>query len=296
MGMSLQSPDPPFQFHLVPCGDVLLHVAESGAGAAIIFLHGFPEHWRAFAPMMTTLSPDFRCIAPDQVGYGLSSRPTDLARYTLDALSDDVANLIAHLGLKTVHMVAHDWGGLVAWHFAGRHSDVLDRLVVFNAPHPFCLQSALDHDQAQRQASHYANRFSQPNSHDELVAREPEALWNAFFGADEAAGWLSQSDKAALLENWARPDAWTTMLNWYRATGFDYGGNTQVVRNKPVKIHAPTLLIWGQKDPLFAPSVLAPHSDFVSNFRLEMIEDGGHSVFRQHPKRCSDLVRDFLLE
>jgi epoxide hydrolase 4 len=292
--MSSQQPKSHFQFQHLVCGDVKLHIGEIGCGPPVIFLHGFPEHWQAFAPMMTVMAPSFRCIAPDQRGYGKSDRPLDSGAYKIDCLADDVAQLIEAMGLTRVHIVAHDWGGLVAWHFASRYPSLLDRLVIFNAPHPFCLQSALDSDPAQRLASGYAHQFSQTSSHEALNARSLEALWAAFFGADEAAGWMAPSDKAAILKNWSQPDAWRTMLNWYRAAPFDYTGNETIARQKPAIITAPTLLIWGQKDPLFAPSVLNGHTDLVTNLRLEMIADGGHSVFRQYREHSCKLVLDFL--
>jgi epoxide hydrolase 4 len=294
IGMSPQQPKSEFHFQHVMCGDVRLHVAEVGSGPAIIFLHGFPEHWQAFATMMQVLAPSFRCIAPDQRGYGKSDRPLDSNAYAIDQLADDIALLIQRLGLIRAHIVAHDWGGLVAWHFASRHPNLLDRLVIFNAPHPFCLQTALDSDPAQRLASAYAHQFSQPNAHEALNMRGAEALWTAFFGADETAGWISPIDKAAILENWAQADAWQTMLNWYRAAGFSYRGDTQTKRPTPETIVASTLLIWGQKDPLFVPSALLGHGDFIRDFRVEMLAEGGHAAFRQFPDQCVALLRDFL--
>lgn len=290
----LQSAKEIFKFHHLGCDDVSLHVAEIGGGRPIIFLHGFPEHWRAFEPMVTALAPRFRCIAPDQRGYGKSDRPLDPTSYVIDRLCDDVACVVTNLGLEKAHIVAHDWGGLVAWHFAGQHPNLLDRLVVFNAPHPFCLQAALDKDPAQRRASLYAQQFSQPNAYQDFATRDQNALWSAFFGADEAAGWMSASDKAAILANWDQPDAWRTMLNWYRAAGFDYGGDAQIVRTPPPTLIAPALLVWGQQDPLFAPSVLPLHRDLMPSLRIEVMPDGGHSVFRQFPEHCADLVSDFL--
>lgn len=292
--MSSHQPSHAFHFQYIVCSDIRLHVAELGSGQPVIFLHGFPEHWRAFAPLMQALAPGFRCIAPDQRGYGKSDRPLGSDAYSIDQLADDIALLIQALGLARAHIVAHDWGGLVAWHFASRHRELLDRLVIFNAPHPSCLQAALDGDSDQRLASSYADQFSQPKSHEALNARDPEALWSAFFGNDEAAGWLSSTDKAAILENWSQADAWSTMLNWYRAAGFDYSGNLQVNRPKPAIIDAPTLLIWGQNDPVFASSALKGHRDFILDFRLEMLAEGGHSVFRQYREKCNALVSEFL--
>jgi epoxide hydrolase 4 len=278
----------------IRCGDISLQIAETGQGPPIIFLHGFPEHWRAFLPMMQALAPEFRCIAPDQRGYGQSSRPLDVEAYHIDILADDIAKLLLQIGQERAHVVAHDWGGLVAWHFAGRHPDLLDRLVIFNAPHPFCLQRALDETPAQRLASNYAARFAEIGSHQFFENRNAEDVWTDFFGADEAADYLSSADKAALLRCWQQPAAWQTMLNWYRAAGFDYGGIPSLWRPKPQVIKAPTLLIYGARDPLFTPSAWEGHDEFVENFQLDILPEGGHSVFRQYRQHCHARVRSFL--
>lgn len=298
MSSLLEQPPSQFQFRRVNIGAVTLHVAEIGKGAPTLFLHGFPEYWRAFAPMMTQLCDQFRCIAPDQRGYNLSDRPHDVEAYHIDKLADDVAVLIETLGLGRVNLVAHDWGGVVAWHFAGKYYDLLDRLVIFNAPHPFCLQHALDTDPVQRAASTYAARFAQHNSEQDLESQEPEDLWTAFFSRDEKQGWLGEGDKKAMLDAWAQPDAWRTMLNWYKAAGFDYSGANQAARpippTIPPKIKAETLLVWGAADPLFAPSCLTGLSDIVDALTLKTIQGGGHAVFREDTVYFGNLVRAFL--
>ena len=284
-----------FSLKRLKCGDITLNIAECGAGSPVIFLHGFPEHWRAFAPIMETLSDQFQCIAPDQRGYGFSDRPLSTQSYSIDCLADDIAALMDQMGLAKAYIVAHDWGGLVAWHFASRHAALLDRLIIFNAPHPYCLQHALNTDPAQRLASNYSARFSKKDAHIEISARTPESLWQSFFGADERAGKMSPAQKAAILEAWDQEGAWPAMLNWYQASDFDYQGETSTLRLLPAPIVAPTLLIWGDQDPIFTQSALDSHSDIVQNFTLKIVRGGGHAVFRDDPTHYGQMLRDFLL-
>lgn len=285
-----------FQLSYVVANNIVLHIAETGVGPPIIFLHGFPEHWRAFAPMMRQLGSQFHCLAPDQRGNNLSSRPIGIEAYQIDTLADDVAGLVSALGLIRVHIVAHDWGGLVAWHFASRYPDLLRRMVVFNAPHPFCLQNALDIDAGQRAASLYAAQFAQKDSHLAPMFQNPESLWSGFFAKDETNGWLNDADKWAILNAWQPEGAWQAMLNWYRAAGFDYSGSNNTEREVPIKVVAPTLLVWGEADTLFAPSSLHGLSDIVPDLHIKMIKDGGHCAFRENLDGCVSIVRSFLLE
>jgi epoxide hydrolase 4 len=283
-----------FQQHFAQTNGINMHVVETGTGPPVLFLHGFPEHWRAFAPMMLALATEFRCIAPDQRGYNLTDRPNGSQNYTIDILASDIAGLIEALDTGPVDIVAHDWGGLVAWHFAGQYPHLLKRLVVFNAPHPVCLQHALDNDPAQREASAYAAQFASPSAHLTLATQGPAALWTTFFGADAAKGWLTPADKDAILTAWAKEGAWEAMLNWYRAAGFDYTGSPAAPRTTPPLIDAPALLVWGGRDTLFAPSVLQGLTKIAPHCQVHIVPEGGHSLFREDRAACVALVRDFL--
>lgn len=285
---------PKFDFNRVACGQVALNVASIGAGRPLVFLHGFPEHWRAFEPMMIALHDQFECIAPDQRGYGLSDRPLSAGAYHIDLLVGDVAGLIKALGHSKVDIVAHDWGGLVGWHFAGLYPELVERLVIFNAPHPYCFQAALDRDPEQRAASSYAAQFSKVGAHHAFDAQAPQELWNRFFARDMAMGFLDQHDMAEQMAMWQEPHAWETMLNWYQAGDFDFTGTCTAKRKEPSPIGIDTLLVWGNRDPLFRPCVLDGLASIAPLCTLKTFPDCGHAVFRERPTQSAALVRAFL--
>jgi pimeloyl-ACP methyl ester carboxylesterase len=278
----------------IVCGAITLNVAMIGEGPPVVFLHGFPEHWRAFSQMMKALSWRYHCIAPDQRGFGQSPRPRDQNDYRIDFLADDIANMITALGYERVDIVAHNWGGLVAWHFGSRHRDLVRKMVIFNAPHPYCLQLALDTDPVQRAASSYAAQFALANSHKAFEAKADSETWDAIFGRDFAEGFLSQDDKAIQIAQWKQDGAWEAMLNWYRAAGFDYSGNPSQRRQPPNPVISPTLLVWGTDDALFAPSTLLGLGEIAPNCEIREIEGAGHCVFRERPGFCAQLVEGFL--
>ena len=112
-------------------GDVRLHYVEAGDGPLIVLLHGFPEFWYGWRLQIAPLAAaGFRVVAPDMRGYNLSSKPTDVADYAVPKLVEDVRALAAGLlkssGGETFTLVAHDWGGVVAWVFAALHPQMLD--------------------------------------------------------------------------------------------------------------------------------------------------------------------------
>jgi pimeloyl-ACP methyl ester carboxylesterase len=98
---------------------------------AVLMLHGNPTWSFYFRDLVHALAPRMRCIVPDHVGMGLSDKPQDYD-YRLAARIDDVAALVAHLGLRRVHLLVHDWGGAIGFGVAARQPELIGRLVILN--------------------------------------------------------------------------------------------------------------------------------------------------------------------
>src|SRR5437764_914552 len=107
------------QFAQLPNG-IRLHYASAGERGRplVLFVHGFPEFWYAWRDQLAEFGTDFFAVAPDLRGFNLSDMPADLAAYKARHIVDDLRLLIADLGYERCIMVAHDWGGAVAWNFA----------------------------------------------------------------------------------------------------------------------------------------------------------------------------------
>jgi pimeloyl-ACP methyl ester carboxylesterase len=126
----------------VQANGIDFHVAMAGEsnGPAVFCLHGFPEGWMSWRPVMEALS-EARLYAPDLRGYGESARPAD--GYDVFTLTDDIRALIQALGIDKPVLVCHDWGGALGWIFAHRYSHLIRKLVVVNCPHPRTLVRAV---------------------------------------------------------------------------------------------------------------------------------------------------------
>src|ERR1700687_1696037 len=136
--------------------ELQLHYAASGASDAplLLFLHGFPEFWYAWRHQLEDLSGAYHCVAPDLPGYNLSSKPTEVARYRTKRLIDDVAAFAkTFTGKRKFTLIAHDWGGALAWAFAIKRPELIDRLIIINAVHPGAFQRELTKNPAQGAAS-----------------------------------------------------------------------------------------------------------------------------------------------
>src|SRR5258705_2946844 len=118
------------QYQIVRANGIDFNVAMAGSGERLaLCLHGFPESsfsWRHQMPLLARLG--YRVWAPDLRGYGESERPPRVQDYAIEKLMEDVGGLIDAAGARSTLLLAHDWGGSIAWYFALRRVRSLDRL------------------------------------------------------------------------------------------------------------------------------------------------------------------------
>src|SRR5271170_3362425 len=182
---------------------VKIHYASLGSGPLIVMIHGFPDYWYTWRNQMEALSDQYQCVAIDQRGYNLSDKPKGVENYDVRLLVGDVAAVIKSLGQQKAIIVAHDWGGLVAWQFALNVPQMTDRLIILNLPHPRGLTRELAHNPDQQKNSQYARNFQMPDAASKLTA---EGL----------AFWVKDPDaKAKYIEAFKRSD-FEAMLNYYK--------------------------------------------------------------------------------
>ena len=270
---------------------VRLHYAKAGHGPLIVFLHGFPEFWYEWKQQLVDFAGDHAAVAPDMRGYNLSSKPADLSAYATPTLVEDVRALADTLrDNRTFTLVAHDWGGVVAWLFAAMHPEMLDRLVIINAPHPTIFGRELRENPAQQQASQYMLLFRSPAAEATLSANNYAALVNALG--------VSGEDKDAYIEAWSQPGALTGGLNYYRASrvGPPQPGDepSALTSAPPLTIRVPTLVIWAEKDTALLTGNLNGLDAVVPQLTVKRIPDATHWVVREKPAEVTRLIRDFL--
>lgn len=270
--------------------DVELHVAEAGRGAPLLLLHGFPDNGDLWTPLVSALGATHRLWMPDLRGYRHSDKPADPADYAIDHLVADVAALAdAMVGRSPgrVTLAGHDWGGMLAWAFAARHPERVERLIIFNAPHPSRLAELLRDDPAQREASSYMQRLRAPGA-EAVLAADGHARLRAL--VRHSLPTLPDAELDALAAGWAQPGALTAMLNWYRANALP--GLTR----SSGRIDAPTLLLWGEQEGSFVPANLDGLDRWVPRLRLRRFADAGHWLPREQPDEVARAMIAFLSE
>jgi pimeloyl-ACP methyl ester carboxylesterase len=311
----------------VQANGIKLHYACVGQGKPMLFLHGFPEFWYAWKEQLKEFGKDHLACALDMRGYNLSEKPSNVDDYNVDILVADIKAVFDHLfeqspGFKRAILVAHDWGGAVAWRFAKRYPDYLEKLVIINAPHPEMFARELMTNPAQQKASSYMITFCNPEIESTLLANNCQALQQVIFGKCAKREAFALEDKRAYLEAWNQPGALTGGLNYYRAAQLDAvvaaaaanDGNPKpaaqgvpaqdraMVRaamnkdaaNQAVQMNVPTLVIWGEKDHAILIGNLEGIEDYVPNVCVQRIPDGTHWVIHEEPVLVNQYIREFV--
>ena len=266
---------------------VRLHYKKAGAGPLLLFLHGFPEFWYAWRKQIPEFAKDHLVVAPDMRGYNRSSKPADIEQYAVPFLVEDVRALAEHLGYKKFVLVGHDWGGLVAWVFAGKHPEFLERLVIVNAPHPGVFAKLLRDNAAQQQASQYMMAFRNPAIEAWFSADNYAKMKTAMLGTGLREGVFSDEDWNAYNKAWSQPGALTGALNYYRAMrpGGEPGNSN---------VSVPTLVLWGEKDPALTIANLEGIQEYVPNLTVQRFPHASHWLIHEHPEEVNRAIRAFL--
>lgn len=290
-----------FEHNYVDVNNIQLHYVTAGRGRLIVFLHGFPEFWYAWKNQLVEFGKNYQTVAPDMRGYNLSSKPADIEQYRMKHLIEDVRALVEHLGHKKFILVGHDWGGGVAWAFAMRHSNYLEKLIIINAPHPVTFIRELRDNPAQQKASQYilVHRTAQA---EEILSRDNyKLLVDAVLSEGLKQGYFTEQDCMAYIEAWSQPGALTGGLNYYRAASFgaftgesDQAINDLLIDPSPAIVNVPTLVIWGEKDRFLLTGNLDGLEKYVPNLTVKRIPDGSHWVIHEKPALVNNYIRQFI--
>jgi pimeloyl-ACP methyl ester carboxylesterase len=298
---SLPGPPPTLVHHrYATVNGVRLHYVEAdpapgaakGTGKVCLALHGFPEFWYAWRHQIPALAAaGFRAVAPDLRGYNLSDKPAGVGSYRVEHLAGDVAGLIRATGRERAAVVGHDWGGAVAWAVAMRHPELVERLVIINAPHPAAYLREL-RTPGQLLRSWYVFFFQLPWLPEWVFRRHDFALLERTLRRDPVRpGVFTDEDVRLYKEALARPGALTAALNWYRAV---IRRGLRRVRNEVRPVPMPTLLIWGEQDRYLGPRLTEGLEPWVPQLRVERFADASHWVHAEWPERVNRLLIDFL--
>ena len=291
----------------------------------LMFLHGFPEAAFVWDSLLEYFSqPEnggYRCIAPNLRGFERSSAPAEASAYRPKHLVQDITALIALETAGTPSdrlacLVAHDWGGAVAWNLAASQPQWLAKLVIINSPHPATFLRELQHSPAQQAASAYMSFLVRPDAETLLAANDFARMWPFFTAMGAAEGleeWLTDAVKAQYREVWLQ--GLTGPLNYYRASPLRPardeaavdGVTNAAIGTMPapataattlprelLEVKLPTLVIWGLNDKALLPGLLDGLLNYVPLLHLEQVPGASHWILHEKPDVVRAHVQAFL--
>lgn len=289
-------------------GSIRMHYAAMGDPSAplMLCLHGFPEYWAAWREVMPLLAERFYVVAPDQRGFGLSSKPSGVDAYQVGYLVADVAALADELcANRKFFLFGHDWGSAVAYAYAFRFPDRLSGLVVANGVHPATFQQAIIDDPEQRAASQYISRLRAEGAAAMMRADNFARTLNMIAGFSETS-WLSGNHKDDYLAAWAGEGTMEAMLNWYRASpvvvptvdvpAAEMTGQVPILDLPAdrLQVRVPHLVVWGEKDAALRPVCLEGLNRYAVDLTIDKIADAGHWILHERPSGLAHSVRHWI--
>lgn len=270
-----------------------------------LLLHGFPEAAFAWDDILSRLDGIVHATAPNLRGFADSSSPVEAVQYRAKHLVRDVAALIEQQGAPLDLLVAHDWGGALAWSLAAQRPDLIKQLLIINAPHPAAFLRELLHNGRQQSGSAYMNFFCRPDAEQLLAEDDFRRLWPFFtnMGAADPAhaggAWLTAELRDAYRAVWRA--GLTGGLNYYRAsplrpaTGPDSAIHRVAFRPEDVTVTVPTTVLWGLADMALLPALIEGLDEWVPQLKLITEPDATHWIVHEQPARVAELIREMLV-
>ncbi|WP_322033880.1 alpha/beta hydrolase [Paraburkholderia sp. J76] len=295
----------PIQHHYVTINTHSFHYASCGAPdrPLLLFVHGFPECWRAWQAQLAWFGQDYHAVALDTRGVNESGGPAQTGGYRMPHLVDDLRALMDHLGHEQCVLVGHDWGGAIACAFALAHPERLRGLVMINIPHPAIFQRELATNPAQQAASAYIRLFVQEGSEAQVCANDFEYLRGFIVKGgnyESLPSWFDDTLQAEYRHMWSRPGSVRAGLSYYRAAVPHQSGrdSTQpeqlAIAAHALTVQVPTLVIWGEQDKLLLPGCLDGAEQYFAQLCIERIPEGSHWVVHEQGMRVNRAIERFV--
>lgn len=290
--------------------DVDIHYVSCGEQheKTIVFLHGFPESWHTWQAQLNEFSQDHHVVAPDLPGYNLSDKPSNINFYQVPNLISFFAKFIQKISpYRPVVLVAHDWGGAIAWPLSAFYPQLIEKLVILNAAHPSTFTREMINNPEQREKSAYIHELIQTGAEEKISQNNYQFLFNKILSsmADNA---LTAAAKQTYIDVWQQPDAVKGMLQYYRAmpqlapaSQHQAEGNGPVMSTKDmsipnIQIKRPTLVLWGIQDQAFVKECVYGLDEYVDELTLITFSQASHWLHHEQSEKVNQHIRQFIFK
>lgn len=279
----------------------------------LLFLHGFPEAAFVWDGLLLHFAQPqhggYRCVAPNLRGFERSSAPAEVAAYRAKPLVQDLCAAVAAITQDSptpgqlAGLVAHDWGGALAWSVAAQHPGLMRQLAILNAPHPATFARELANSATQQASSAYMNFLARPDAAELLAENDFARLWPFFTNMAADSGptaWLDDATRERYREVWRLGlrggCAYYAASPLRPPTAQDPGAAAVQLPRDKVVVKVPTLVIWGLGDIALPAALLDGLDDFVPDLRIERVPGASHWIVHEQPQRVATLLGNFFAQ
>jgi len=312
---------PPVQYASVNGIDMAYYEVGPRQGVPVVFCHGFPELAYSWRHQLAAFeAAGLWAIAPDQRGYGLTSRPSAVTDYDMEHLTGDLVGLLDHLGVEKAIFCGHDWGGIIVWQMPLMHPDRCAGVIGLNTP--FMRRAPIDPIAGMRAVmgeEMYIVWFQKPGEADAALAsdvdktmrffmRRPGAMAAASatpgerptfaFGpalqawdkSDTAFQLLSPEELKVFVDAFERT-GFTGGINWYR----NFTRNWERSADLPTRIDGlPCLMIMAENDAVLSPAMADGMEEVIGDLEKVLVKGSGHWTQQEKPEEVNRLILDWM--
>ena len=262
-----------------------MHYIDEGSGETIVFLHGNPSWSFEFRHLIGSLRSEFRCIAPDHIGFGLSSRSVHMEDHHPEAHAQNLAALLETLDVRDATLFMNDWGGPIGLDYARRFPERIKRLVVANT---WCWPVSRDFHfiQFSFMMRSWIGQMLVKRFNIFVKKVMPMAMGNkSAITADMMAHYRNaQPTPESRAACAALPGHIVGASNWLDS----------IWAERETFTAKPALVLWGMKDIAFRRKELERWESELKNFRSYEFDDCGHFLSEEAPERVLLLLREFM--
>lgn len=274
-----------FQTRMIATAEgVDIYVRFGGAGPAIVLIHGFGDTGDMWAPLAQELAQTHTVIVPDLRGMGRSSQPA--GGYDKKTQAGDIRAVVTRLGQDRAIVVGHDIGTMVAYAYAARYPDTVDKLVVMDAPVP----GVAPWDEIILGAPLWHFNFGGPDAERLVAGRERiylDRFWNEFAGDPLK---IDEATRTYYTKQYAQPGAMRASFAQFNAIAAKDVPDNRI--SSQIKLNMPVLAIGGEKS--FGATMAVVMRNAATNVQEAVVPGAGHWLMEESPDATIALVRNFV--
>ena len=260
-----------------------IYVRSGGSGPVVLLIHGFGDTGEMWGPVVRALAKTHTVVVPDLRGMGRSSHPA--GGYDKRTQAADLRAVMSALGYDRSAVVGHDIGNMVAYAYAARYPDKVERLVVIDAPLPGI--DPWDAVKCSPQTWHF--NFRGPDV-ERLVQGRERILLDRFYNELSAhPERIDEATRAYYAAVYAQPGAMHSAFSQFAAFAKDAEDNKVT---QPTKLTMPVLAIGGEKS--FGAVMATTMRNVAVDVTGAIVPDAGHWIMEENPAPAVELIREFL--